>query len=128
MTWSAMHSYTATLCAVPTGSASYSALAECMKISGPGIDVKSVDITHLRSANGYKDFMAGFADSGELTLELLFDQAEYAALLGYLRNSGIAWQLTFPKVGAQATAATLVFKGFITKLGQEIPEDDKVTN
>lgn len=47
-------------------------LAEVVSIGGPNETADEIDVTHLRSDLGYREFVQSFKDGGELPLELNF--------------------------------------------------------
>lgn len=51
-------------------------IAQVRSITGPSIAKASIDSTHLKSPNGWRENVAGLKDGGEVTFELLFDPAE----------------------------------------------------
>lgn len=50
----------------------FTELAEVISIGGPSESADEIDVTHLRSAGGYREFIASFKDGGEFTLECNF--------------------------------------------------------
>lgn len=123
-----LHSYGTTLGLDTSGATTFVTVAEVKKITGPGVKVGSSERTNLNSPNAVKEFVSALIDAGELTFTLNFTQAEYAILLGALRKNLMSFKITFPLLPAGLTGATVVFHGHITDLGQEIPEDDIITN
>jgi hypothetical protein len=47
------------------------AIAEITSISGPNLTRGTIDVTNLDSTNGYREFIAGFRDGGEVTLSMM---------------------------------------------------------
>lgn len=58
------------------GAAAYTEIAGVVKIGGPDLGTDMIDITTLKSANAAKEFMPGLIESGEISLQLLFDVVE----------------------------------------------------
>lgn len=50
----------------------FTELAEVVNIGGPNETADEIDVTHLRSTGGYREFIQSFKDGGELSLELNF--------------------------------------------------------
>jgi hypothetical protein len=46
------------------------AIAEVMTVSGPNLSRDTIEVTHLTSDNGFKEFISGMADGGECTVTL----------------------------------------------------------
>ena len=82
------------------------------KIGSPTLKRDAIDITTLSATNGYKDFLAGLADPGNLTVEGYFDTADTGQ--NSLKNKFDAgtidtYTLTFPTVtGASWTASCFI--------------------
>ncbi len=93
------------------------------KISGPGIEGKWVDVTHLSSPSGWQEFIASLVDAGEIKLELNFVKAQYNTALSWFRSSTVNY---FKIVFSQASV--FIFQGGLKSLGTETPKDDKISN
>src|SRR6185436_4037195 len=50
----------------------FSELSEVVSIGGPQEKADEIDVTHLRSPSGYREFIQSFKDGGEVPLELNF--------------------------------------------------------
>jgi len=64
----------------------FTAVPELRSINGPSMTSEDIDVSHLGSS-GYRDYIAGFKEAGEITGEVNWTQAGYATLLT-LFNSG----------------------------------------
>jgi len=64
----------------------FTAIPELRSINGPTMTSEDIDVSHLGSS-GYRDYIAGFKEAGEITGEVNWTQAGYATLLT-LFNSG----------------------------------------
>lgn len=55
-----------------TGGSPYTwtAAAEILTISGPDISAEEIDVTSLDSTGGYKEYITGLRDGGQVTLEM----------------------------------------------------------
>lgn len=100
------------------------AIAEINSITGPNMTRDFIDVTSLDSTGGYREFIAGFRDGGEITLEMNFTPAGFNDLKDDY-ESDVAQNYTI--VLSDAAATTLGFSGFVTSLGVAVPIDDKVT-
>lgn len=103
-----------------TGFSFGGAISYVKDITGPDISISATKATHLKSASGFHEYVSGLGDGGSLTLNLLFDKTQLAALYGYLRGSGQAWSMTFPE------SSIVAGSGILTGLGHEVPEDDMI--
>lgn len=100
------------------------AIAEINSITGPNMTRDFIDVTSLDSTGGYREFIAGFRDGGEITLEMNFTPAGFNDLKDDY-ESDVAQAYTI--VLSDVAATTLGFSGFVTSLGVAVPIDDKVT-
>ena len=59
-----------------SGSA-WAQLAEVNNISGPGLVRDLIETTHLGTTGGYKTFIAGFRDGGDVSFDMNFNRDDY---------------------------------------------------
>lgn len=69
----------------------FTAIPELRNINGPTMTAENIDVSHLGSTSGYRDYIAGFKEAGEISGEVNWTQAGYATLLalfvsGALKN------------------------------------------
>jgi hypothetical protein len=121
------HSYSTTLSIDPAGGTSYTLVVEVKEMNGPGMKITQSDRTNLSSPGAAREKTPGLIDQGQLTMKLNFTKVQYAAFLTMLRKA-LGCKITYPLVGAEVTASTLVGLGSIAEIGQAIPEDDIITN
>lgn len=109
-----------------TGSAlSYSTIAEVNNIDGPNMSRDTIDVTSLDSTGGYREFIPGFRDGGEVNLEMNFTITGYDQMKDDFESSShVHYQIVLADTGA----TTLEFIGYVTSLGMSTPTDDKVTS
>lgn len=105
-------------------SESFSALAEVNSIGGPTMSAETIDTTALDTSGGYRTFIAGFKDGGEVTLGMNFALAGYNTLLT-LFDAGTVnnFKIVMPDTGA----TTFEFAGVVVGLPLDIQPTDKVT-
>lgn len=102
----------------------FTAIAEVINITGPGLTRAFIDVTHLGSSGGYREFITGFRDGGEYTFTCNFTRAEYDLILAdYEGDNAVNYQVVLP----DTDATTIEFAGFVTALPMTIPFDEKVT-
>ena len=84
-----------------------------------------IDKSTMDSINKFREFLAGMADGGEITITANYDgsAAGIANSLNTAYQLGAAetWTITLSDTSTWASS------GFITNLGMPIPFDDKIT-
>ena len=105
-------------------SENFTAIAEVNSISGPGMTRAFIDVTSLDSTGGYREFIGGFRDGGQISLEMNFTLDGYATMLSdYESASSVNYQIVL----ADTNETTLDFAAFVTDLPLNVVPDDKVT-
>lgn len=113
----------------------YQAIAERVTLGGPNMQRDAPDVTHMESPGGWREFVAGLKDGGEVTLEGNFipknaTQSASTGVLSEFTSSDITedtaahWQLTFPD-GSPETVWE--FDGIVTAFEPSMPVDDKMS-
>jgi len=101
-------------------------LAELTSISGPSISIDTIDVTHYGSASGFKEFIAGFGDGGEVTLEGNFlpgdTDGQYAFKVDAFAKAVREVIITFPA----AAATTWTFNGLVTSLDFDEAKEEQL--
>jgi predicted secreted protein len=102
-------------------------IAEIEEITGIDIKGETIDVTTLSSTNGYKEFILGFKDAGEVQIKGNFypgdangQKAMYTALTAGTVDS---YTITFPT----AMGATWTFDGYVTGFKTGATVNDTVT-
>ncbi|MDX9804005.1 MAG: phage tail tube protein [Dehalococcoidales bacterium] len=100
-------------------------IAEINSISGPNLTRDTIDVTSLNSIGGYREFIPGFRDGGEVTLSCNWVRDEWDDWLADFQSDTIqSYNITLSD-----TAGTVInFSAYCVGLGVEVPMDDKVTN
>jgi len=96
-------------------------------ISMPGISFDTVDVTSNSSPNGFREFIAGLADGGELTFSLNWhdDETTHQELWeAQQAREVVGFQVAMPQF---ATNNLFDFQGFVTGLPLESPIDTQIT-
>lgn len=102
----------------------FTALAEINSIGGPDKSRSTIDTTSLDTDEGYRTFIAGFRDSGQITLAMNFSRASYELLDDDFESDDLAWyQIALP----DSESTKLTFQGLVVNLSAAVPMDDKVT-
>lgn len=101
------------------------AIAEIISIAGPNISRAHIDVTSLDSTDGYREFIAGFRDAGEVTLSMNFTRDTWDDFKDDIDNEdSVGYSIVLSDTGE----TTISFDGLVTALGMAVPFDDKVTS
>lgn len=102
----------------------FTALSEVNSINGPTMTREQIDVTSLDSTGGYREYIGGFRDGGEVTLNMNFTRDNFVTLLTDFESAdNVNYQIVLNDTGA----TTLTFAGVVTNLPLSVPTDDKVT-
>lgn len=80
----------------------FTALAEVTDITGPGMSRELPDATHMKSPGGWREFLGGLKDAGEITVECNHlpnnetHGAESGVLSLFASGERRAWRIKFP--------------------------------
>ena len=96
------------------------AIGEITAISLPGYARTAIDITTMASAAGWREFVGGLMDAGEITLTVWYENANCAVVEGLINDDAEALTITLPDTH------TFTCDGFVTALGGDSPLDDGV--
>lgn len=99
-------------------------IAEVNSITGPNCSRTQIDVTSLDSTGGYREFIGGFRDGGEVTLNMNFTPETYGLMQNDFEDD--ANQDYIIELG-NAEQTQLSFSAFVQSLGFSIPTDDKIT-
>lgn len=100
----------------------FTALAGITNIGGPGNSREILDVTAHDSADGYREFLGGVKDPGELSCDVNYDPSVHDVWLDDLDDSDPRdYKLTFPDGTIWAIQA------FLTSFEPSAPFDDKLT-
>jgi len=74
----------------------FTAIPELRSITGPTMTAENIDVSHLGSTSGYRDYISGFKEAGEISGEVNWTQAGYATLLTLFESGDLKnFQLIF---------------------------------
>jgi predicted secreted protein len=103
---------------------SSSTLAEVNSITGPNRSRDTIDVTTLDSTGGYREFIGGFRDGGEVSLDMNWTRAGFDLLnTDFESASAQSYSIVMPDTGA----TDFTFNGYVTNISKSIPADDKIT-
>jgi len=107
-----------------TPPAAWENIAGINNIGGPTMERETIDVTSLDSVDGYREFIAGFRDGGEVTLDMNFERDGYETMKTDFESDTLQnYEIVLP----DADTTSLEFQGLVTALPLDIPPDDKVT-
>ena len=102
----------------------FHAIAEVNSIKGPSMTRGFIDVTSLDSTGGYKEFIGGFRDGGQVTLNMNFTIGGYGQMLAdFEDDDSHDYQIVLVDTGA----TTIEFAAFVTDLPLSITPEDKVS-
>lgn len=104
----------------------FTTVAEVTNISGPGLALDTIEVTHFESPDAFREFIPSLKDPGSVSLDLNFLPAnlnQQGFLTDYLnrerRNFQIVW--------SDADATTWQFGGYVTSFEPSAAIDDKLS-
>ena len=102
------------------------AIAELTNIGGPALSADTIEATSHDAADGYREFLQGLRDGGEISIEGNFipGNAGQVALVTDLNDGSLdEYTITLPV----AMATTWVFDAIVTAFESSSPFDDKAS-
>ena len=103
------------------------AVAEITSISGPSISRDTIELTHMESPSGYKEYIGGLADAGEVTIDGNFLPTNATQLAIVTDMLGTAASQTWTILWADTGATTWTFTAFPTAFSPSAPSNDKMS-
>lgn len=102
----------------------YEAIAEINDIGGPERTRQVIDATSLDSEGGYREFITGFRDGGNVTLNMNFTAASYEKFDDdFDADDPRSYRIELP----DDDETVIDFDGLVTDTPLSIAADDKVT-
>jgi predicted secreted protein len=96
-----------------TSSETFTAIAEVTNLGGPTMTKEQIEVTSLDSTGGYREYIPGFRDGGEVTLSMNFTRAGYILLkAAFDGETTDNYKITVPS----PNAITFDFAAFISNL------------
>lgn len=103
-------------------------LKEILSGTLPDISKDTPDVSHAESPGHAREFIAGFLDYGEITIDLNYVQADYVLLLDALKlDTTTNFKVILDDPNFTLTSPTWAFAAHVTGLSGAVPTDDKVT-
>lgn len=102
------------------------AIAQITSITPPNLSADAIDVTAMDSSDGYREFIQGLRDGGEVGVEGKFYPGDTNGQVGLITdfNAGTLQEfvITFPT----AMGATWTFNAIVTGFEGDIPMDDGI--
>jgi len=98
------------------GGTTYTNIDESTAIVVPETSVDYQDVSSLDSTGGFREYIPGLKDAGEISIPCNYTSAMYALASGY-RSAGtlIKFQTTLPlETGQSTTGDVFVFEGYVS--------------
>jgi hypothetical protein len=96
------------------GTTAWEAIPEVKGLAIPTVTKEYPEVTNLDSPDGYREYIPGLKDAGEITIPCGYTEAGYAQQTAD-EASGVAifYKVTLPKAAGQTTSGdTFEFQGF----------------
>jgi hypothetical protein len=94
---------------------SFTPIPEARGLSVPQVTTEFQDVTSLDSADGFREFVRGLRDAGEISLACNYTPAGYAQQIADQAAAGpIFYRVTMPRLGTQTAGDVFTFRAFPT--------------
>lgn len=108
----------------------FTKIAEVLKVTPPGVTNEQIEVTNMDSPSGFKEFILGMGDPGEVSFGVNFqpDQATHDATTGLWADAVAKTVRNWKLVFADSTASTVSFSAMVTALKiNEVAPNSAVT-
>jgi len=102
-------------------------IANVTSISGPTRTRETLDVTAHNSPDGWREFIGGLKDGGEVSLEINYDPGETTHDLDDDFDDAEPRRYRIVILPATEDEHTWEFAGILTELSDEYPFDDKMS-
>jgi len=99
-------------------------ISQIKNISGPSASRETIDVTTLDSTGGYREFIGGFRDGGDVSMSMIFDASTYALMKADFESEALQ---SYRIILSDTDNTTFDFDGFVTELPLDIPPDDVIS-
>lgn len=98
-----------------TDGSTYATIPEAEGLAVPEVQIEYLDVTSFSSAGGFREYIAGLKDAGEITIPCGYTTALYTTAVGH-QNTGdlIYFRTTLPLEDGQTTGDIFTFTGYVT--------------
>jgi len=103
-------------------STEWQTIAEVTNISGPGMVRDLIEVTSLDSTDGYREFISGFRDGGNVVLSMNYTRAGLDIFFADFESTVIQnYEIILPD------GTSIEFEGFVQEFPLTIPTDSQIT-
>ncbi|QBI56798.1 phage tail tube protein [Streptomonospora litoralis] len=103
---------------------SFDMVGEATDISGPEQERETIETTSHQSPNGYREFVGGLKDGGEVSFEVRYDPNIHNPLQDDFED---ALTRNYRIVLPETPGGIWNFSGFLTNMGMEFPFEDAMS-
>ncbi|MEV4672165.1 phage tail tube protein [Actinomadura sp. NPDC049382] len=101
----------------------FTTIANVTSINPPSMERETLDVTAHDTANGWREFVGGLKDGGEVSADVNYDPAEHDVLVADFDDENPRnYRIVFP----DPDATTWSFSAILTGFEPEAPFDDKL--
>ncbi|MBN9674643.1 hypothetical protein [Salipiger bermudensis] len=98
-----------------TDGSTWANVPECKGLGVPTVEIEYQDATNFDSEGGYREYVAGLKDAGQITIPCGYTSAGYATAYGYMTAGTLVYfQTTLPLEEGQTTGDIFEFTGYVT--------------
>lgn len=102
-----------------TSTSAWETIAGITNIGGPSASRETHDTTALDTSGGYRTFITGFRDAGEITLSMIFNRTEFDIMLSDFQSDDAQnYEIVLP----DDESTSIEFEGLVTGIPLTIPE------
>lgn len=110
-----------------TEGGTFERIPECDAIVVPEEAIEYQDVTSLDSEGGYREFVPGLTDPGEVTIPAGYTSEGFEKAFTYKTGRTLVYfRTTLPLETGQATGDTFTFKGYVSPQLQQTPVGDVI--
>lgn len=108
---------------------SFTTIAEVRTLTGPSSTMSPIDVTNHQSTSGWREFVAGLLDGGQVTMEVNYlpANATHNASAGFLNTFENKTSRNFLLRFPDAAGTTWAFTGFFDSVTPTAPIDGALT-
>lgn len=106
----------------------FTTIAEVANISGPGLSLDAIDVTHHSSTGGWREFVGGLLDGGVVSLDINYDPTDgtHDASTGLIADMVARTVRNFQLVFPDTANTTWSFSALVTGFEPSEPVDNKL--
>lgn len=98
-----------------TDGITYTSIPECKGVAVPEVEQDYVDVTNLDSPNGYREYIKGLKDAGEIEVPCGYTSAGFEQQLAdEAASDAIYYRITFKAAPNQTVGDQFLYRGFPT--------------